>query len=208
QFIEGLLAAPGRLFAQPVLRGEIVFDLHARLLAQTANRLDEGDALCFLDEAEDVTRRLAAETMVPAALLVHVEARGLFFVERAEPEQAASATLQLHRFPDDRRDADPLADALDGVLGDHAGRPDLTAKRARSIRPAARAGRGAVLGSAVPARRAVLAAKAGAGKAVRADLPTLKARSEAFRWQARARMVQAAARDNFSGEESSRWCKR
>src|ERR1700741_180951 len=79
------------LFARFVFRRPCgQFD--ARVLRQPLHRFGEGEALHLTQPFESVAARAAAEAMIGAPLVLDLEARGLFLVERtAAPEHAPLA---------------------------------------------------------------------------------------------------------------------
>ncbi|EGF95577.1 hypothetical protein BDIM_24180 [Brevundimonas diminuta ATCC 11568] len=75
--------------------------LHPRLARQTADRLDEAEALRLLQEADDVAVLARAEVVEETLVVIDEEAGRLLLREGAQADELASLTLELHRPPDD-----------------------------------------------------------------------------------------------------------
>jgi hypothetical protein len=91
----GTLGAFDRL---AVLRGHF----HAGGLGEFLDRVDERQALLLGHPANRVAMRRAAETVVEALVVVDVEARRLFAVERATALEFAARLGELDGLPDQR----------------------------------------------------------------------------------------------------------
>ena len=117
--IDELLAA-GPLLA---VAGGRVRELDPGLGGELLDRAHEVDVVDLLHEREHVAGRVAAEALVAAGLLAHVERRRLLGVERAQPDPVAAGLAQLHVLRHDVDDRNRRADPLDVVVDDrHAGR--------------------------------------------------------------------------------------
>src|SRR5690606_41662405 len=99
---------------------------------------------------EDVALGLATEAVEETAVDMHVEARGLLAVERAQALQLRLACrLQAHHFTDDVGEVEPFANEVLGVAFQHlAGADGVTPRRLPWPRPGKAAG-----GRARPHRR-------------------------------------------------------
>ncbi len=100
----------------PLLGAEL-FQLHARPLGQQLQRAALVGLLDQLDEGEDVALALAAEAVPGLALRVHVEARAVLLVERAQAPEVLVPLRQAHVFLDDLDQVDLGFDLREGVVG-------------------------------------------------------------------------------------------
>ena len=119
-----------RFFKMPrlLLAGGVVeLEGNARALGQTAHRLDKREVLVLLDELENVAALVAAETVEDLALLIDIEARGLFAVERAQGGPIGPVALQGHVRANDLDNLAGGADLLKGSGRKQAGHRQLLA---------------------------------------------------------------------------------
>ena len=103
-------------------RGALVrlLDRNARALGEITDRLGERVSLVLDEEVDGAAGLLAPEAVEVPALRVHVEARRLLLVERAEPDEGATAALEgRHRILNELQDVRLLADLRDGIGGNH-----------------------------------------------------------------------------------------
>ena len=93
-------------------------DLHAALLREVADGVDERHAVVLHEELEDVAALAAAEALEALALRVHREARGLLVVERAAGLPRGAGALEGDAVPDHLHDVGAGADVFDDGFGD------------------------------------------------------------------------------------------
>src|SRR5690625_1669676 len=117
----GQLVHPVKV-AAPVAGSRTRFDFHADAVAEPYQGVEETEPFGLHDEIEDVAARLAAEAVVEAPFLVHVERRRLLVMERAQSLQAAAAgRLEHHRLAYDFSDIQQGPDSfLDIISAAHA----------------------------------------------------------------------------------------
>src|SRR5580658_3609705 len=100
--------------------GLVDLDRNAGSLGQHTNGLAKGVPLDPLEEREYVAALLAAEAMVETRVGIDVEARRLFLVKGAQPDEPAAALFQRrHALRHDSDDVGAVPDDGYGVLRDH-----------------------------------------------------------------------------------------
>ena len=111
----GVTASAARLLGAGVV---LVLQRDPGALGEAGERLDEGDVLVVLDEAEDVAALVAAEAMEDLLRGVHVEARRLLLMERAERDEVGAGALERQVSADDIDDVARGADLFAEVVGE------------------------------------------------------------------------------------------
>ena len=125
--LDELLAA-GPLLA---VAGGRVGELDPGLGGELLDRAHEVDVLDLLDEREHVAGRVAAEALVAAGLLAHVERRRLLGVERTQPDPVAARLARVARVATRRRRSKPSSGSARCRRQRSPCRPRLTVGRAR-----------------------------------------------------------------------------
>ncbi len=116
---ERVEAARSLLRPAELLGAEVaLLDRHPGAGCELLDGVDEGQALELGEEAEAVAARATPEAVVDLLVRDDVEARRLLLVERAQPDVAVAALLELHAPLDEGDEVGPRANLVDQVPGD------------------------------------------------------------------------------------------